>query len=126
MANQTNIEARCAHYGSRIVENKNQAGKGPERLETIARNALGVLREDGLFAFYLFLRYRWGEGGDVIWSQIKALWGHDALGPLIGTGPDRREVIELTESLPDLLLAREATERALVYALYGLRSERGS
>jgi hypothetical protein len=126
MAMRTTIEARCAHYGSQIVENKGRAGKGAERLESVARNAMGVLREDGLYAFYLFLRYRWGEGGDVVWEQIRELWAHDALGPLIERDGGRDEVIALTESLPDLLLAREVAERALVYALYGLRSERGS
>jgi hypothetical protein len=123
MADHTHIEARCAEYGSRIVENRDQAGKGEERLQTVTRNALGVLREDGVFAFYLFLRYRWGEGGDVVWEQIQGLWKNEALGPLMGSGSERDSVIALTKNLPDLLLARQAAERALVYALYGLRSE---
>ena len=118
-----NIEPRCAHFGSQIVQNKGQA-KDPKRLQTIVRNALGVMREEGLFAFYLYLKYRWGEGGQVIWPQVKGLWQDEAVGPLWPEGQDDREgVIALTEDLHDLLLAREVAERALVYALYGLRVE---
>jgi hypothetical protein len=123
MANHTNIEARCAQYGSQIVINKERA-PDPKRLETITRNALAVMREEGLFAFYLYLQYRGKEGGHLVWNQIKALWLHPSVGPLLGDGGDREGVIALTESLDDLMLAREVAERALVYALYGLRSER--
>ena len=122
MGNHTNIEARCAHYGSQIVKNKAQA-KDPKRLETITRNALGVMREEGLFAFYLYLQYQKKDGGKVIWDQVKALWRDEAVGPLLsGGGGDREQVIALTEDLNDLLLAREVAERALIYALYGLRA----
>jgi hypothetical protein len=125
MTEHTNIEARCAHYGSQIVVHKDEV-TDPKRLETITRNALAVMREDGLFAFYLYLRYRWDEGGRVLWPQLKALWQDDSVGGLLGQGRDRQQVIALTEHLGDLVLAREVAERALVYALYGLRSEDGS
>jgi hypothetical protein len=127
------MEARCAYYGSDIVKNKEKS-KDPKRLETITRNALGVMREEGLFAFYLYLKYRGlknkadgsqeDEGGHLIWNQVKALWQDQAVGPLLsGDGDDRQQVIRLTENLNDLLLAREVAGRALVYALYGLRAE---
>ncbi len=131
---RTNMEARCAHYGSEIVKNRGPKERA-KRLETITRNALGVMREEGLFAFYLYLKYRGlkrkagggqeDEGGHLVWNQVKALWQDEAIGPLLGgEGDDREQVIKLTEGLYDVLLAREVTERALVYALYGLRAER--
>lgn len=117
------LEAVCARYGSEIVQRKG-GDKEAKRLETILRNALGVLREDGVFAFYLFLRYRWEDGGKVIWPQLKALWQNDAIGPLLtGAGSDRDQVIALTDDLQALLLARDVAERTLVYALYGLRAK---
>ena len=126
MSDYTHLEPLCAHFGSQIVQDKGQA-KDPKRLETIVRNALGVMREEGLFAFYLYLRYRWEDGGKVIWPQIRALWREEAVGPLLGGGSDdendREAVIALTDDLPKLLLARQLAERALVYALYGLRAE---
>lgn len=118
-----NIEPRCAHFGSQIVQNKG-AVRDPKRLETIVRNALGVMREEGLYAFYLFLEYRWEEGGKVIWPQVRALWQDQAVGPLWPAGRgDNEGVIALTDDLHDLLLARQVAERALIYALYGLRAE---
>ena len=117
------MEAYCARFGSQIVQSKAQVD--PKDLETITRNALAVMREEGLFAFYLFLCYRWEKGGNVIWPQIKALWQSDAVGRLLGAGSDDREgLIALTKNLHDILLARQLAERTLTYALYGLLAER--
>lgn len=117
-----NLEAVCAGYGSAIERRKDEA-KDAKRLQTLIRNALGVLREDGLFAFYLFLQYRKGEGGGVIWDEVRQLWQDAAVGPLLGKGGGKAEVIQLTDDLPALLLAREVAERTLIYALYGLRGK---
>ena len=118
-----NMDASCARHGSRIVQNKGDETKA-KRLETVTRNALGVMREEGLFAFYVYLKYRWKEGGAVIWEHVRGLWKDDSVGPLItGDGDEREQVIALTGSLNDVLLAREVTERTLIYALYGLRAE---
>ncbi len=122
MSDYTHLEPLCAHFGSQIVQNKGRA-KDPKRLETVVRNALGVMREEGLFAFYLYLRYRWEDGGKVVWPQIRALWREEAVGPLLGGGDDREAVIAMTDDLHKLLLARQLAERALIYALYGLRAE---
>ena len=115
-----NVETRCAYYGSHIVD---QAADRKKKVETVTRNALGVLREQGIFAFYLYLQYRSKEGGDLVWQQVKALWRDQEVGPLMGGGGnDRQQVIALTGDLNDLLLARQVAERALIYALYGLRA----
>lgn len=122
MTGYTHIDAACARCGARIVD-----GPGDrDKLQTQVRNALGVLREDGVFALYLYLQYRFKEGGEVIWKEIKDLWCDPSFGPLLGgQGADREQVIALTESLDALLLARKVAERALVYALYGLRAGEG-
>ena len=117
-----NLEAVCASYGSAIEGRKAEA-RDAKRLETLIRNALGVLREDGVFAFYLFLHYRQGEGGGVIWDEIRRLWQDAALGPLLAAPGGKPQVIQLTDDLPALLLAREVAERTLIYALYGLRAK---
>ncbi|HFD38240.1 MAG TPA: hypothetical protein ENJ31_00095, partial [Anaerolineae bacterium] len=90
MSDYTHLEPLCAHFGSRIVA---ADGVDSSRLQTIVRNALGVMREEGLFAFYLYLRYRWEDGGKVIWPQIRGLWREEAVGPLLGGGDDREAVI---------------------------------
>ncbi len=118
-----NLEAVCAEYGS-AIERRKGGDKEAKRLETIVRNALGVLREDGVFAFYLFLQYRKDDGGGIIWDEVRKLWRDNAVGPLLsGNGSDREQVIALTDDLTALLLAREVAERTLIYALYGLRGK---
>ena len=119
------IDARCAHWGRQIVVHKGEAKKA-KRLQTLTRNGLYVLREQGLYALYLFLKYREGDGGNIIWAQIKGLWQDPAVGPLLpahGAGPEHEAVIALTEKLSDVVLARRVTAQALIYGLYGLRAE---
>lgn len=117
-----NLEPRCAYYGGQIDGAKREQ-KARKRLETLVRQTLGVLREEGIYATYLFLNYRAKEGGSVILAQLLALWRDEAVGPLlVAGGSDREQVIALTEELDALLLARQVAERTLVYALYGLRA----
>lgn len=117
------IEAKCAACGAKIAAGDHKVDS--KRLQTLVRNGLGVMRTDGLYAFYLYLQYRKKEGGELIWREIKALWSApEGLGPLPGAAraDDTQAVIALTENLENVLLARKLTERALVYALYGLRA----
>lgn len=116
------MEACCARFGSQIVQDKK--GVDAKDLETITRNALAVMREEGLFAFYLYLQYRKDKGGQVIWDGVKALWQSGEGGQLLGTDDERAALIALTENLHDVLLARQLAERMLTYALYGLIAER--
>ena len=119
-----NLDALCARYGSAIVDQRGSQEEA-KKTETTTRNALGVMREQGVFAFYLFLQGQWKAGGDKVWGQVEQLWQDPAVGRLLATqGEPRDNVIALTKNLSDLLLARKVAERMLVYALYGLQAER--
>ena len=113
-----NLDVLCARYAQQIVEDK-PGNVEIKKLTTILKNAIGVMREDGLFAFYLFLKYK-NEEGKHIWSKIIKLW-KDNETHLVDED-DESQVIKLTENLSDIFLARRITERTLVYAYYGLRS----
>jgi hypothetical protein len=114
------IEATCASYGGTITGDTSEARK---KLQTLVRNAMAVMREQGVYAFYLFLQYRAGQGGDTIWHAVRNLWSDADLGPILPGGTDdRQRIIQLTEDLDSLLLARQVAERTLTYALYGLRA----
>ncbi len=115
------VDERCAHYAQRIIDTRGNLDA--KKLQTTVRNALGVMREQGLYAFKLFLDYRKGDGGAVIWEQTKCLWQNGEIGLWpSGNANDGAKVRQLTTDLNDLLLAREVTERMLIYALYGLRA----
>lgn len=117
----TNLDARCAFCAHQIV-----ALSGTSRdkdLENRLNNALGVLQEDGFYAFYLFLKYRdLDRPPKDVWSLLTALLQNDAVGAPLPQGPGDTAVIQMTEDLHRLLLAKQLTERTLVYARYGLRS----
>lgn len=124
----TNLDTHCARCAQNIV-----ALSGTNRdkdLENRLNNALGVLQEDGFYAFYLFLKYRnldrEPHGGDdkawPVWPNLAELLRNEAVGAPLGAGADDMAVVEMTEDLQKLLLAKQLTERTLVYARYGLRS----
>jgi hypothetical protein len=117
----TNLDAHCAQCAHNIV-----ALSGADRdkeLENRLNNALGVLQEDGFYAFYLFLKYRdLDQSPRDVWGLLKALLRSDAVGAPLPQGNDDDVVIQMTEDLQKLLLVKQLTERTLVYARYGLRS----
>ncbi len=116
----TNLDAYCAHCAHQIVELS-----GPncdKELENRLNNALAVLQEDGVYAFYLFLKYRKLDRGPwPVWPILAELLQNPELGsPLQGN--DDLAVIQMSESLHRLLLVKQLAERTLIYVRYGLRS----
>jgi hypothetical protein len=123
----TNLDALCAQCAQKIV--KLSGATRDKDLENHLRNALGVLQEDGFYAFHLFLRYRKLDRQSTgpkdkawrVWPELEELLQKPELGaPLQGAG--EKAVIQMTGDLQNLLLAKQLTERTLIYALYGVRS----
>lgn len=123
----TNLDAHCAHCANDIVA---MSGTGRDKdLENRLNNALGVLQEDGFYAFYLFLKYRkldhlaqdTDDKAWPVWPRLVELLRNPEVGtPLQGNND--AAVVQLTEDLQKLLLAKQLTERTLIYARYGIRS----
>lgn len=129
-----NLDALCANYGNQIVQQavqskKYQHGRIPKgdrsKIESIITKSLGVLQEDGVYAFFLFLRSCKGSQQGIeevtageIESQIKELLRNNDLSLMGKTGDDFKDIRDMTESLDSLLLARQLIERSLVYARY--------
>ncbi len=126
MANEkpSNLDSYCARYAQQIVGLVEEE-KDVKDLENHLTKALGVLQEDGLYAFYLYLRYRKLDTGDKdVWGKIRGLLQEEAMGqPLRSSGDDDNDVVGLTEELGPLFLAKDLAERTLVYARYGLRAK---
>lgn len=130
-----NLDAMCARCGYEIVlqasqSKKDSQGRIPKRdkakIENTITKSLGVLQEDGVYAFFLFLSSRKGDLEDTeevtageLDSQVKKLLRHNDL-QLLGQSQegDFKAVSELTENLDRLLLARQLIERSLIYARY--------
>ncbi len=122
-----NLDALCAATARALVAAGEQAEKHKKggRKEILNRltNALGVLQEDGVYAFFLFLKR---EGLlDNIWQVCAGLLRQKAVGEMLPAADKKSDedlLIEMTENLDHLLLAKDLLQRTLIYARYGLRA----
>ncbi len=111
----TNLDSICAKHGYEIVKGITDA----KALENLITKSLGVLQENGVYAFYLYLAYRSKETGS---SEIK----DHSLNLLrcekvkLTTKKDDcfEEIRELTNYLDKLLFARQLLDQMLIYARY--------
>ncbi len=111
------IDMKCAACGYAIVE----ACK--DDAETIITKSLGVLQEDGVYAFFLYLDSKKKDGNaKQIFDKATDLLRKDAL--LSTTMTERETDIlkvireKLAIKLDMLLYAKEILDRTLVYARY--------
>ncbi len=113
-----NLDFRCAELGKQLSELK-----GLE--EKLITEALSVLEEQGVYAFFLFLKARGKEAGNKV-SQgcAEFLSKIPQGGPLLKNGKQDlfSGVRKLAENLDELLFARDLLHQALVYARYHLKA----
>ncbi len=105
-----NLDLECAGCGSEIAERKDD--------ETLITKSLGVLQEDGVYAFFLYLASKKEEIAKRISKQTFSL-----LTTQITAINDEKEPLsairgKLADNLDSLLLAKQLLERTLVYARY--------
>lgn len=122
---EQNLDRLCAQYGWQIAQQVYEAlGKAAE---THINKSLGVLQEDGVYAFFLYQVSR-GErekrGAERLKKQAQSLLKSVPIQPfnVIG-GPleavrGNGSVAGLADNLDDLLLAKRLLEQALIYARY--------
>jgi len=112
-----NIDFQCAEYAQKMAQ-----GVGEE--DTIGKS-LGVLQEDGLYAFYLYTlslekRKKYADKARCIIDNSSDLLSTFSLIQRGKVTPmNVQEVIApLTKELDELIWAKEILERTLVYARY--------
>lgn len=116
--NIVNLDIICAKYGGQISRNVNEAFDDKDKTENLITKSLGVLQEDGIYAFFLYLLSRGSsekDGANAL-SQDSLL----LLKEIIPTSAsDELSVAkDLANNLNHLLLAKEMLERTLIYARY--------
>lgn len=126
------LDMKCAKYGSEIVSEIDNAAKERNKIETMITKTLGVLQEDGVYAFALYSKSKSGEGNTGINTEkktAKLIYGKtfkllkaDKIGILPETCHDFllgiRQSLAEGKDLDKLFLAKELLERTLVYARY--------
>lgn len=130
MTDVVNLDAHCAGCGYEIVNKVaptctlSKADKS--KLENTITKSLGVLQEQGVYAFFLFLKYVEDEkGAKEIRNSTTDLLRQAAIHILRkkkeGEQEDFPALHDLTtnmDNLDNLLLARQLLEQTLIYARY--------
>jgi len=118
-----NLDRLCAEYGYRFAEEiKNAFNSDAKKAESLITKVLGVLREQGLYAFALFCKSRGSneEKGAEKMEEITKELLRDKLS-LINNDDLLEEIRKkdgLASKLDDLLVAIQVLEKSLTYARY--------
>ena len=138
MSGQKNLDQLCARFGYNMAKEVNGAFEKAADTENLITKSLGVLQEDGVYAFFLFLasqikekkgdkKNRRSEAARILTNQATHLLQHEWLSLIQAGGGDgayKRAMEEirreggLASRLSDLLLAKRLLEQALIYARY--------
>lgn len=132
--NVQNLDRLCAHFGYEMCQKTGEQFKGKDgkpdkaKTENLITKSLGVLQEDGVYAFFLYLSSRGSEkdGADELGRQATELLSDEEVKLLpenmIKTSQAALETIrgkdDLADDLDNLLLAKRLLEQALIYARY--------
>jgi hypothetical protein len=125
-----NLDELCAEYGYKFAEQVKNSFDDAKKAETLLTKALGVLQEQGLYAFGLFCISRGDTdkaGAEKIMDLTKELL-KDKL-QLIGNGDFLKEIRKdngLATKLDDLMLAIQVLEKSLIYARFHAKAMAGS
>lgn len=107
---QNNLDYICAKYGQNIPECKND--------ETVIQKSLGILQEDGLFAFVLYLESKNDNINHCIKKETVKLLNETGLIQDATEENVRSKILEITKNIDDMFLAKDLIEKTLVYARY--------
>lgn len=128
MSEGVNLDQLCAKYGYDMCQSVN-AQLDKSKTENLITKSLGVLQEDGVYAFFLFQRSR-GEGEKK--GAIKLIEQACALLRSVGIkgfqesdDPLKTVHEELAHDLDQLLLAKRLLEQTLIYARYHAKALEG-
>jgi hypothetical protein len=114
-----NLDLECAKLGRALAGLQDVE-------EKLLTNALSVLEEQGLYACFLFLKARGGDGGKHVSAKCaEFLRGVPAGGALLGSGDVLAALQVLAGDLDKLLFARDLLRQALVYGRYHAKSPGG-
>lgn len=115
----TNLDAMINKIGFEIVEAIKGKGKDQTKYKNEIDKVLGVLSNDGVYAFYVYVKSKKIE--DVFLEKIKGILEYIDIKDNNENSYNElsQEFFEtLSENLSDLLFFREILEKILIYARY--------
>jgi len=122
--NVRNLDRLCAQYGylmcralSDAFRDRNGKVDG-SRVENHLTKSLGILQEEGIYAFFLYQVSRGErEGAEGLKEKARELLKAVSIKPFDEI-EDPLEAVREADNLDDLLLAKRLLEQALIYARY--------
>ena len=119
-----NLDLKTAKVGRQIV--KNSKSNGDTEIGNVIQNSLGILQEDGIYAYFVYLFSEKAENngsnfyvvGKRTWNFLKK--SEEGLGYL-EEGFSKNNLSELDKILSDLdktFFTKEVLEQILIYARY--------
>jgi len=140
---QKNLDQLCAHFGYQMAEEVNKAfSKKAADTENLITKSLGILQENGVYAFFLYLASqikpddqvkdnKRSQAARALANQAAALLSDERLKLIqVSDGETRyKEAMQairaengLADNLDQLLLAKRLLEQALIYARYHVKA----
>jgi hypothetical protein len=115
-----NLDLECAKLGRELADEKGVDQK-------LLTSALSVLEEQGLYAFFLYLKAREGRAGEEVIRRAASFLRRMPPGarPLLGNGETFTALQSLAADMDRLLFARELLRQALVYGRYHAKTSDG-
>lgn len=121
----TVLDLKCASYGEEIIRSINRPAE-KNKIMSMVNRALGVLMEDGLYAFALYTKSEMGDNraeeltAKYLYQKTHALLKDRDISLITVTNNDYLSAIrgELGNNIDKLLLAKELVERTLIYVRY--------
>jgi hypothetical protein len=129
---EINLDRLCAEAGDDIARAASGVFNDPQKAGTLLTKALGVVQEQGLYAFFLFLASRGTaeargaekiRDGGVKLLQAAGLVANSVALPQVLASLRRDD--GLLARLDDLVLGVELVSRALTYARFHAKAMRG-
>ena len=127
MSEIENIDYLCAKYGHLIItEAEIKDNKAKNEADSYLSKALGVLQEQGIYAFYLFLEYRKDKKAmkevkdqtqELLYKELKLLNETESK-----TNNPFEKAKKISQDLDKLLFARQVLEQTLIYARYHVKA----
>ena len=134
MSKDVNLDFLCARYGQEIVKSIESMGREVRKsdIENMLQKSLGILQEDGIYAFTVYLDSEGAFKDDADGRDkekaakgiLKNVWSLlSDTGVALVNGECMRDVVytelqRLSEDLDKLFLAKDLIEKCMVYARY--------
>ena len=127
MSEIQNLDAECAEVGRSIVKSLEEKHE-KNKIKNSINNSLGVLQEDGIYAFTVYLGSEDNSDGEIaneiLRRNLKILDNKfDLNTPTDDKLKEKEDVFEelngfLSEDLDEIFLAKDLMEKTLIYARY--------